>query len=75
MIVEHYFSTPSLHGNADYERMLREVRTARPIGQDLILEEAAFGPGASNPRLWILDTERDGAVRQVPLIRFEFRGL
>lgn len=72
MIVEGYYSDPAKRADSEYERMIEEVRRARPIPYSLILEEAAFGPGSRTrdalpPRF---DDDRDRPM--VPLIRLEF---
>lgn len=71
MIVERYFAHPELRTAADYNRMIGEVRQARPLPPARIEEEAAFGPG--DPFRWP-EPERGSArpQRMVPLFRLEF---
>jgi hypothetical protein len=51
------------------QAMITEVRNARPLPQELIFEEAAWGPGM-NERRHALPSDHD--VTPIPLIRFEF---
>jgi hypothetical protein len=72
MIVEQYFSTPSLQSDPEYVRMIGEVRRARPIPASMIMEEAAFGPGGTNPFAVPDPSRPDAAGRTIPLFRLEF---
>jgi len=75
MIVEDYYSTPTLRTNTEYSRMIRQVQNARPIPTSLILEEAAYGPGVGVERQrGFLDPNptRSEGGGNVPLFRIEF---
>jgi hypothetical protein len=76
MIVEHYYSDPALRTNPEYRRMIREVRAARPLPTSLIVEEAAYGPGAAMERQRSMFDPDYGRAREggggIPLFRLEF---
>jgi len=71
-IVEDYFAYPHLRTDPEYQRLIAEVRAARPISLALRLEEAAgiLGrPEIPSPTGELPRAEGGGGV---PLIRVEF---
>jgi hypothetical protein len=73
MIVETFFASSRARTDPAYQRFIEEVRRARPLPESLILEEAAFGPGAGRRDLFE-DPSRPGNTPPgtVPFIRIEF---
>jgi hypothetical protein len=71
VIVENYFANVVNRGSEEYQRMIDEVRSSRPlpeyVGRRIILEESAFGPSMSSSHLFEVR-----AAPEVPLIRIEF---
>lgn len=65
-IVEDYYAYPALRANPEYQRLIAEVRSARPVSQAFRLEEAAglLGESAVPPSV---DT-----APVAPLFRLEF---
>jgi hypothetical protein len=71
-IIEDYFAYPALRSNSEYQRLIEEVRRARPIPMAIRLEEAAgtlgrpdiFGAAPGMPG------ERAPTI--IPQIRIEF---
>ena len=73
VIVETFFADPNVRTDANYMRFIRQVRSARPLPESIILEEAAFGPGGGR-RDMFEDPARPGGSAQgtVPILRIEF---
>lgn len=73
VIVETFYAVPTVRTEADYMRFINQVRSARPLPESIILEEAAFGPGGGR-RDMFEDPTRPGGASQgtVPILRIEF---
>lgn len=73
VVVETYFADPTVRTKPEYQRFIEQVRSARPLPESLILEEAAFGPGGGRRNLFE-DPLRPGgsAPGTVPILRIEF---
>jgi hypothetical protein len=73
VVVETYFADPSVRTDPNYRRFIEQVRRARPLPENLVLEEAAFGPGGSRRDLFEEPGRgRDTAPGTVPILRLEF---
>lgn len=77
MIVQQWFQIRGLRSDPEYQRLIAEVRQARPLATNvrrkLILEEAAFGPGSSRHQTAPRRREYElQGVPNIPLIRLEF---
>ena len=75
VIIENYFVDSAKRSDPEYQKMIGEVRRARPIPQSLILEEAALGPAMGSERLRsniIGEPEPFVGGGNIPLIRVEF---
>jgi len=73
VIVEQYYGDPALRKDANYQRFIEQVRRARPLPESLVLEEAAFGPGAGQRNFFDDPTRTiDGAPGVVSIFRLEF---
>lgn len=73
-VVENYYADPKLRTDPVYEKFIGEVRRARPLPENIIQEEAAFGPGMGHQHLLQDDPGGiiDRAPGTVPLVRIEF---
>ena len=73
MIVQTFFQVSDARANPDYQRFIRQVRQARPLPENIILEEAAFGPGGGRRDLFdVPGRPGEPAPGTVPIIRLEF---
>ena len=77
VIVERWYAVASYRADANYQTLVDEVRRARPLAENvrrtLFLEEAAFGPGMNQQRLFPPESQ-SYFLRgpNVPLLRIEF---
>jgi hypothetical protein len=74
MIVEDYFKTLTLRVNPDYQRLIAQIRNARPslTDRDRYLE-SLYGAGYQNPHSDILrDTPGINPTNTIPIFRVEF---
>ena len=71
-VIETFFADVSVRNDPNYVRFMREVRSARPLPEAMILEEAAFGPGGGRNMFEDPSSGRDRASGTVPLFRLEF---
>lgn len=72
-IIEYYYADPNLRTDPVYIRFIAQVRSARPLPESMILEEAAFGPGRGRQDMFRdVGGQRDNAPGTVPLFRLEF---
>ncbi len=73
VIVEQYYAYPALRSDPNYCRFIEQVRRARPLPESLVMEEAAFGPGAGQHKLLDDPTRNaDGTPGVVSIFRLEF---
>ena len=73
MIVEDYFSQPSLRNNDDYKRMIDEVKAARPVLTDMDRYiESLYGNVNRNSRYFDPNFPGVNDTSVAPLIRIEF---
>jgi len=70
--VETYFANSAVRSDPDYQRFIKQVRGARPLPENLILEEAVFGPSVGELKL-LDDPGRlaDRVPGVVPVFRIE----
>ena len=73
VIVETFYASPTVRTEANYMRFIGQVRSARPLPESIILEEAAFGAGGGRRNMFE-DPTRPGGASQgtVPILRIEF---
>ena len=75
-VIEIYFIDPKVRNKVPYKNYIKQVRSAKPLPEKIIQEEAAFGPGMGAQRMMQdmgnVGGSRDNAVGTVPLIRLEF---
>jgi hypothetical protein len=71
-VVETFYASAAARTDRNYLRFIGQVRSARPLPENIILEEAAFGPGGG--RNMFEDPSRPGspATGTVPIFRIEF---
>lgn len=73
MIVEDYFSRPALKTNADYIRMIGELKAARPVMTDMDRYiESLYGNRNGHPRYFDPNFPGANDTSVAPLIRIEF---
>lgn len=74
MIVEDYFKDPSLRGQTEYQRLIGEIRSARPLltDRDRYLE-SLYGADYQNPHRDIFQTPgQPDRTNTVTIFRVEF---
>lgn len=73
VIVETFFADQTVRTDPNYMRFVEQVRRARPLPENIILENAAFGPGGGRRDIFE-DINRPDSRTQgtIPILRIEF---